>query len=189
MKLKNLSVQDVINDPQLLTSMLNVFKFLIESVDSYEDLIERHKRDIPENLFNRITEVDIEPDLIEHLTHLVKTPWIQTDTNSRSAPYFIQLDKSVYIIGSKDWDDAIIDAVYINDSNQICISLTIDPAGDKDCLDTICKIQRIGNILLKDQEVKIDCQIPGELRDNIIDALRKTINIIFNKTIKQFTNQ
>lgn len=55
MKLKDLTVTEVISDPRIITMLYNFLKLRIQNLGSYEDLSEEEQKVISRNLWNRIT--------------------------------------------------------------------------------------------------------------------------------------
>lgn len=58
MKLKNLTITDVIRDPRIILTLWDHFNHSIKDITSYEDLTPEEKRIIPQHTFELITEKD-----------------------------------------------------------------------------------------------------------------------------------
>lgn len=56
MKLKNLTITDVIRDPRIILTLWDHFNYSIKDLTSYEDLTTEEKRIIPQHTFELITE-------------------------------------------------------------------------------------------------------------------------------------
>lgn len=56
MKLKNLTITDVIRDPRIILTLWDHFNHSIKDITSYEDLTTEEKRIIPQHTFELITE-------------------------------------------------------------------------------------------------------------------------------------
>lgn len=56
MKLKNLTITDVIRDPRIILTLWDHFNHSIKDITSYEDLTPEEKRIIPQHTFELITE-------------------------------------------------------------------------------------------------------------------------------------
>lgn len=58
MKLKNLTITDVIRDPRIILTLWDHFNHSIKDITSYEELTPEEKRIIPQHTFELITEKD-----------------------------------------------------------------------------------------------------------------------------------
>ena len=56
MKLKNLTITDVIRDPRIILTLWDHFNHSIKDITSYEELTPEEKRIIPQHTFELITE-------------------------------------------------------------------------------------------------------------------------------------
>lgn len=175
---KNLSTSEVQKDPKLVEVLLNYFMHSLEPVNNYSDLTDDEQKIIPKEIWDELT-LNLqfrEKRIIDFLSHLVTTPWLQE--KSSNYPYFIQLDRSISIVDGKHrWNTILIDAVYMNLNHELRLSCTDQ---NEEIRDRTPRPEHLLDLCYPKEEDNSECYLA------CLEALEKLVDVLIQEYNKKY---